>query len=194
MKRAIGYMRISVEDEGSLSLDYQEAAIRQYSENTGLMLLRIESDNGISGKSVSNRPGVQAVLQAIDRQECDAVVVFKSDRISRDGIETLQIENLMLRKGIEYLSVTEGNLALDAPDDEFMRFIRAGLNQRERKVISLRTRAALQRKKQKGERLGRPRYGWRFENGQLHPVPAEQEAIARMKALKEKGYSTSRNR
>ncbi len=190
MKKAIGYMRISIEDEGSLSLDYQEAAIREYAERTGLMLFRIEADNGISGKSINNRPGIQAILQAVEQQECDCVIVFKSDRMSRDGIESLQIENLMLRKGIEYLSVTEGNLAADSVDDEFMRFIRAGLNQRERKVISLRTRAALQRKRQKGERLGRPRYGWKVENGELIPVPTEQEAIARMRALRQKGYST----
>ncbi len=190
MKTAIGYIRISLEDEGSLSLDYQEAAIREYAEKAGLMLLRIEADNGISGKSIKKRPGVQAVLQAVDRQECNSVLVFKSDRLSRDGIESLQIENLMLRKGVDYLSVTEGNLALDAPDDEFMRFIRAGLNQRERRVISLRTRAALARKRQKGERLGRPRYGWKVENGELVPVPVEQKTIARMVALRQKGYSS----
>ena len=190
MKKAIGYMRISVEDEKSLSLDYQEAAIREYAERTGLMLLRIEADNGVSGKSVKNRPGVQAVLQVIDRQECDAIIVFKSDRMSRDGIESLQIENLMLRKGVDYLSVTEGNLAADSVDDEFMRFIRAGLNQRERKLVSLRTRVALRRKKERGERLGRPPYGWKVEHGKLVAVPAEQQAICRMKALRAKGYSS----
>ncbi len=49
-----------------------------------------------------------------------------------------------------------------------MSFIRAGLNQRERKLISLRTKAALQRKAEKGERIGgRPRYGYKVVNGEM---------------------------
>lgn len=73
-----------------------------------------------------------------------------------------------------------------------MRFIRAGLNQRERKIISLRTREALQRKREKGERIGgRPAYGWMVQDGKLVPDPAEQTAITRMKELKGKGYSVS---
>lgn len=74
--------------------------------------------------------------------------------MSRDGIESLQIEKLFLPRGVEYLSCTEGNLAADSVDDEFMSFIRVGPNQRERKVIALRTRQALQRKREKGERIG----------------------------------------
>ncbi len=87
-------------------------------------------------------------------------------------------------KEIAYLSVSEGNLTADSVDDEFMRFIRAGLNQRERKLIALRTRQALERKREKGERVGgRPRYGWRVVNGALVPDPEEQRAIDRMKSL-----------
>jgi len=72
-----------------------------------------------------------------------------------------------------------------------MRFIRAGLNQRERKLISLRTRQALARKKEKGERIGgRPRYGWQVVDGKLIPEPEEQRAIRRMQELKGQGYST----
>jgi len=191
MKRALGYIRISKDEEGSVSLDYQRAEIEKYCEREGLRLLKIESDEGISGKSIKARPAVQRVLQTVDNREIDCVLVYKSDRMSRDGIESLQIEKLFLRKGVDYLSVTEGCLTSESVDDEFMRFIRAGLNQRERKLIALRTRQALQRKREKGERVGgRPRYGWTVLNGDLVPEPKEQEAIARMRALQAKGYTT----
>lgn len=188
--RALAYTRISVDDEHSVSLDYQEAAIREHCERRGLTLVRIETDNGISGKSVKNRPAVQRVLQAVDTRYVDAVVVFRSDRMSRDGLESLQIESLMRSRGVQYLSVTEGDLSGDSVDGEFLGFIRAGLNQRERKLVSLRTRAALQRKRQKGEPVGRARYGWMYEGGRLVQVPSEQDNIARMVALAGKGYST----
>ncbi len=191
MKKALGYIRISKDEEGSVSLDYQTAEIERYCQAHGLLLTGIEEDNGISGKSIKARPAVQRVLQAVVTQAVDAVVVFKSDRMSRDGIESLQIEKLFLRKGVQYLSVTEGCLTGESVDDEFMSFIRAGLNQRERKLIALRTRQALQRKREKGERIGgRPRYGWTVINGELVPESNEQEAITRMKALRAKGFTT----
>lgn len=189
--KALGYTRISKDEEGSISLDYQRAEIVKYCRREGLTLLRIETDNGISGKSIKARPAVQRVLQTVDNQEVDCVIVFKSDRISRDGIESLQIEKLFLRRGVKLLSLSEGDLTSDSVDDEFMRFIRAGLNQRERQLIGFRTRQALQRKKEKGERIGgRPAYGWRVVAGQLVPDPLEQATIARTKALQTKGFST----
>jgi len=189
--KALGYARISKDEDGSISLDYQKAEIVKYCNREGLSLLRIEVDNGISGKSLKNRPAVQRVLQAVDAQTIDAVVVFKSDRVSRNGLESLQVEALMKQRAVHYFSVTEGRLAYDSVDDEFLSFIRAGLNQRERKLIALRTRTALQRKRERGERIGgRPRYGYQVVNGKMVPHLREQEAIARMKALQAKKYST----
>jgi len=92
---------------------------------------------------------------------------------------------------VEYHSVTEGRLDSKDVESEFLAFIRAGLNQRERKLISLRTRQALQRKRQRGERIGgRPPDGWHMVNGKLVPHAQEQRAIARMKELQALGYST----
>ena len=191
MKTALGYVRISKDEEGSVSLDYQRAEIEKLCQRERLSLVSIEADEGISGKSLANRPGVQRVLQAVDDRTVDAVVVYKSDRVSRDGLESLQVEKLFLKRGVSYVSTTEGNLTADSVDDEFMRFIRAGLNQRERKLIGLRTRQALQRKREKGERIGgRPRYGWQVVDGELVPEPEEQHAIRRMQELRDQGYST----
>jgi site-specific DNA recombinase len=191
MKTALGYVRISKEEEGSVSLDYQQAEIEKLCHTNGLTLLAVECDEGISGEFLAKRPGIQRVLQAVDQRTVDAVVVWKSDRVSRDGIESLQVEKLFLKRGVAYLSCTEGNLTADSVDDEFMRFIRAGLNQRERKLISLRTRQALSRLRDKGKRIGgRPAYGWHVVNGELVLEPSEQRAISRMKELQAMGYTT----
>jgi len=191
MKTALGYTRLSKDEEHYVSLEYQAAEIEKLCRAQGLTLMGIETDNGISGKTLSNRPAVQRVLAAIDAHAVDAVVVYKSDRMSRDGLESLQIEKLFLQRGVHYISVTEGNLTADSVDEEFMRFVRAGLNQRERKLISLRTRQALMRKREKGERVGgRPAYGWRVVNGELVRDPTEQAAINRIRELRDLGYST----
>jgi len=191
MRTALGYIRISKEEESSISLDYQRSEIEKYCQREGLQLVAIESDEGLSGKSIEARPAVQRVLHAVETQAVDTVVVFKSDRMSRDGIESLQIEKLFLLRSVSYLSTTEGSLTSESVDDEFMSYIRAGLNQRERKLISLRTRQALSRKRELGQRVGgRPRYGWQVISGEMVKEPSEQEAIFRMKELMAKGYST----
>jgi len=194
--KALGYIRISKEDKNSISLDYQQAEIEKLCRQEGLELVHVETeDRAISGEHIKTRPAVQRVLQAVDNQDVDAVVVYKSDRISRDGIECLQIEKLMIRRGVDYFSVTEGNLTADSVDDEFMRYVRAGLNQRERKLVSLRTRQALQRKRERGEKCGgHTPYGYeavRLEGKRvrLRKDLKEQRVIARMKRFREEGLS-----
>src|SRR5271157_774478 len=191
MKTALGYTRLSKDDAKSVSLDYQRAEIEKYCVGEGLHLIGIEEDNGISGKSIKARPAVTRVLRSVDTQAIDCVIVYKSDRMSRDGIESLQIEKLFLRKGVDYLSVTEGSLTSESVDDEFMRYIRAGLNQRERKLIGFRTRQALQRKKEKGERVGTVPFGMRLlpDGVHLEPDPQEQDVIKLILSLAKAGLS-----
>lgn len=97
MKKALGYLRISKDEDGSVSLDYQRSSIEKYCIREDLTLIGFETDDGISGQFIQARPAVKRVLQAVNNREVDAVVVYKSDRISRDGIERLEIENLFLK-------------------------------------------------------------------------------------------------
>ncbi|MGO8880244.1 MAG: recombinase family protein [Desulfomonilaceae bacterium] len=43
-------------------LDVQIAAIKKLAKSKGYKLVDIETDNGLSGKSLANRPGAQRVL------------------------------------------------------------------------------------------------------------------------------------
>lgn len=188
---AIGYARISKAEKKSVSIEYQVAEIKKLAMVQGYRLTNIEIDDGISGKSIKSRPAVQRVLEAVNQKKIDSVIVYRSDRMSRDGLEGLHIEKLFTDRGVKYLSCTEGLLAGGSVDDIFMGFIRNGLNQRERHIISLRTRQALQLKKSKGERLGsQSRYGYKVENRLLIQVPEEQELINRVKKLKQLGLSS----
>ena len=190
MKTALGYIRNSKDEKNSVSLDYQRREIEKYCLVNDLQLLGIEEDKGISGKSVSTRQGLMRIKEAVKERTLDAVVVFKSDRLSRNGRDSLDLEELMSEKRVAYLSTTEGRLSSETVDDEFMQYIRAGLNQRERKLISLRTKQALARKKEKGERIGgQPKYGWKVVDKELIPEDHEQGIIKRIVKLRDLGLS-----
>jgi len=190
MRTALGYLRISKEEDGSLSLDYQRAEILKLAEKEGYRLIGLETDEGISGKSISKRPAVLRLLDAVDARAVDAVILYKSDRLSRNGLESLQIESLFQKRGVELISCTEGRLASGNLEDEFMSFIRAGLNQRERKLIAMRTKQALSRKRERGEKLGGEcPYGFTSVDGILALNPEEQRVIAKITNLNNKRFS-----
>jgi DNA invertase Pin-like site-specific DNA recombinase len=84
--KAIGYVRVSSEEQRrkGVSLDAQREKIRAYCDLNDLELVRIEADEGVSGKTISARPAVQRVLRAAKRKEADVVVVYKIDRLARN--------------------------------------------------------------------------------------------------------------
>jgi site-specific DNA recombinase len=188
---AIGYARLSKKSEKSVSIEYQIEAIRKLAIAQGYDLVSIEVDDGISGKSIKARPAVQRVLEAVTQQRVSAVCVYRSDRISRNGIEGLTIEKLFADNGVKYWSASEGLLAGNSENDEFFGYIRNGVNQLERRKIASRTHEALQLKKSKGERLGSQLpYGYRVVSGSVVEVPAEQSLVKRVKELRSAGLST----
>lgn len=190
MSAAIGYIRISKNESKSLSLDYQTVEVEKLAVSKGYTLLAIECDNGISGKSMANRPGLQRVLHMVNTKQVNAVICYKSDRISRNGLESIMFESLLNTNKIAYLSVSEGLLG-DINEDPLMPWLRGGLNQRERMIISMRTKAALKSKRERGERLGGGiRYGQSVHDGQVVANEVEIKIVERIHQLHCLGYST----
>ena len=190
MRRALGYARVSKDEREKLSIDYQITEITKYCDREGWTLVGVEVDEGITAKTILGLPAAQRVMAAVEANQVEAVVVWKSDRLNRDGIETLLLEGIFISHRVQYLSVTEGLLSGDGVEDEFMRFIRAGLNQRERKLQGLRTKAAFKRKRERGEYVcGRPPYGWKAHNRALIKEPTEQRVIQLVRRLKRRGGS-----
>ena len=118
------------------------------------------------------------------------MICYKSDRISRNGIESIMFESLLNSKIVVYLSVSEGIIG-DINEDPLMPWLRGGLNQRERLIISMRTKAALNRKRERGERLGGGiRYGQSILNGNVVENTSEIAIVTRIKQLNSLGYPT----
>jgi site-specific DNA recombinase len=118
------------------------------------------------------------------------VLVFKLDRLARNCREALEIADLLQQRNVSLHSLSESLDTGSASGKLFFTLI-AGMAEWERQTIAERTKQALNRKREKGERVGgRPRYGWQIINREMVQEPSEQEAIFRMKELLVKGYST----
>lgn len=80
--RAIIYLRQSVHREESISLELQEIACRDYCDRAGYVVVAVEADPGISGRTW-NRPAVQRSMTALEEGAADVVVLWKWSRLSR---------------------------------------------------------------------------------------------------------------
>lgn len=148
MDKAIAYLRVSTERQGrsGLGLEAQREAIARFAEREGLQLLSefVEVETGKGSDAIDRRPELAAALAQARRDKCP-VIVAKLDRLSRD---VHFISGLMSQR-IPFI-VAE----LGAAADPFMLHLYAALAEKERKLISERTKAALAAKKAQGARLG----------------------------------------
>jgi DNA invertase Pin-like site-specific DNA recombinase len=95
---------------------------------------------------LDRRPQLAAALAAARKAKC-SIVVSKLDRLSRD---VAFVSGLMAQR----VPFIVAELGRDA--DPFMLHLYAALAEKERRLISERTKAALQAKKASGAKLGNP--------------------------------------
>ena len=140
---AVGLYRVSTAEQGQsgLGLEAQQASVRAFVEREGWTLVAEHSDIA-SGKD-DCRPGFQAALVRC-RQLGAVLVAARLDRITRRA-HTLS----------ELLEDGYSVRAVDMPGaDDLMMRVYAAMAQKERELISERTRAALAAAKARGRVLG----------------------------------------
>ena len=151
MERAIAYLRVSTQRQqrSGLGIEAQRAAIQQFAANETLAISAefVEFESGKGADALDRRPQLAAALAAAKASKC-SVVVAKLDRLSRD---VAFVAGLMAQR----VPFIVAELGRDA--DPFMLHLYAALAEKERRLISERTKAALSAKKVSGIRLGNPR-------------------------------------
>ena len=188
---AIIYCRVSTDSqaEKGISLDAQVAACTAYAQAHGLEVVDVIVDAGLSGKS-TDRPGLQKLLKLVVARKVNHVVSMKLDRLSRSTIDTLNLLNLMCQKKVELHLVDSGLVDSTSTDGELMMTLRAGFAQAERRKISERTKAALDRKRELGQRVsGKAPYGYVFQDSLVVENHEEQVIIAVIRELRDEGLS-----
>ena len=148
MKTAIAYVRVSTAQQGrsGLGIEAQHAALARFAEAEGYELVETfeEVETGKGSDALDRRPQLSAALK-LARQHQAPIIVAKLDRLSRD---VHFISGLMTHR----TPFIVAELGADA--DPFMLHLYAALAEKERRLISQRTRDALAAKKAQGVKLG----------------------------------------
>jgi len=148
MSKAVAYIRVSTTKQGrsGLGMDAQRDAIERFASAEGIEIVATftEIETGKGSDAIERRPELAKALTTA-RKIKGPVIVAKLDRLSRD---VHFISGLMAQR-VSFL-VAE----LGADTDPFVLHLYAALAEKERALISARTKAALQAKRAAGAKLG----------------------------------------
>jgi DNA invertase Pin-like site-specific DNA recombinase len=165
MKSIVAYIRVSTTSQGrsGLGIESQREALTRFAKEVGFDIVAefVEIETGKGSDALDRRPQLAAALAKARAMRC-SVVVAKLDRLSRD---VHFISGLMAHR-VPFV-VTE----LGPDVDPFVLHLYAALAEKERALISGRTKSALAAAKAKGVKLGNP-----------HIEAARGEAVAAIKA------------
>lgn len=137
----VAYLRVSTDKQGEsgLGLESQRDIIQHYYPNITKEFLEVQS-----AKNITDRPVLNEAISYCLQNDC-TLIVAKIDRLSRDVKDGLYLIDKLPNK-IKFCDLPNA--------DRFTITLYFALAEKERELISIRTRAALQRKREKGEMMG----------------------------------------
>jgi DNA invertase Pin-like site-specific DNA recombinase len=150
-RELVTYLRVSTDRQGrsGFGLEAQREALSRFAKAEGFKVAGefVEVETGKGADALERRPQLAAALAGARGLKC-YVAVAKLDRLSRD---VHFISGLMVHR-VPFLVAELG------PDvDPFLLHLYAALAEKERRLISERTKAALAAAKARGRKLGNPR-------------------------------------
>src|SRR3954470_5070940 len=154
MKRVAIYLRVSTSKQDT---DNQRRELEAVAARSGWQVVKVFEDAGISGaKERDKRPGLDAMLKAVNSREFDIVAAWSVDRLGRSLTDLLSILQSLHDKGVDLFLHQQG-LDTSTTAGKAMFQMLGVFAEFERGIITERINAGLARAREKGTALGRPR-------------------------------------
>src|SRR3981189_1259489 len=152
MKRVAIYLRVSTSKQDT---ENQLRELSAVADRSGWESWKIYEDAGISGaKGRDKRPGLDAMLKAVNAREFDMVAAWSVDRLGRSLTDLLGILQGLHDKGVDLFLHQQG-LDTSTTAGKAMFQMLGVFVEFERGIIRERINAGLARAKEKGTKLGR---------------------------------------
>ncbi len=103
----VAYCRVSTDKEDQLnSLEAQKKFFEEYTNKNGYKLLKIYSDEGISGTKIKKRESFQKLMEDAKKGLFNIVIVKDISRFARNTVDFLQSIRQLKALGIETIFLT----------------------------------------------------------------------------------------
>ena len=160
LRPAVAYLRVSTERQ---HLENQRIAIEEWSRRHGYLVVKYYEDEARSGVIPPlRREGFRKMIEDITKMQPRpaAVLTYELSRVGRTFTETLEAVNSLEALGAPLISVSPREEFLQTLDPSIRKLVLAILTwvaERERDLISQRTREGMERVRREGKHVGRPR-------------------------------------
>ncbi len=159
--RAAIYLRVSRDDQ---TTENQRLVLARVAEHRGWLIARTYEDQGISGaKGRDQRPAFDLVLKDAVRRKFDILMVWSIDRLGRSVLHVANALAELDGAGIRLYCDREG-IDSSTPMGRAMIQMASVFGEQERSILRARVLAGLDRVRQQGKRLGRPKVSAKVEN------------------------------
>ena len=191
MATAAAYIRVSSERQDEYSPDSQIRLIREYAEKNGYEIpdSLIFFDDGISAKSAVRRVEFNRMI-AMAKEKTppfDAILVWKFSRFARNQEESIVYKNLLRKKGIQVISISEP--IIDAPFGELIERIIEWMDEYYLINLSAEVKRGMDERISRGEPLCPPAFGYDIQDGKYVINPDEAVHVVRFFTVFSQGVS-----
>jgi DNA invertase Pin-like site-specific DNA recombinase len=153
--RAAIYLRVSRDDQ---TTENQRLVLERVAAHRGWLIVQTYEDQGISGaKGRDQRPAFDLVLKDAVRRKFDILMVWSIDRLGRSVLHVANALAELDGAGIRLYCDREG-IDSSTPMGRAMIQMASVFGEQERSILRARVLAGLERVRQQGKRLGRPKY------------------------------------
>lgn len=211
--KIIAYLRVSTDKqvESGAGLNAQRDAINAYLAASGQTVTEVFIDAGISGTAnLEKRSGLLAAINALAKG--DSLIVQNRDRLGRDILLIQVITMEIAKRGAKVIALNGSNKETltaflingimdviysdeiqlsneETSTESLINGIMDVISSYEVQLIRARTKAVLQEKKAKNQRMGKLPYGFTTGDGvHLTPDHKEQSTLRRIAELREAGF------
>lgn len=186
-KKAVLYLRVSTTEQ---DVENQRSELERICEEKGWDIVETitEESSAYQGK----REKFQKLFDMAHRHEYDVLVTWSLDRLDRRGIqETLQSLQRLDDNDIQFYSYQEPYLTtLDSHTRELIISVLSWVAEMESERRSERTKAGIERARDQGKQIGRPKKGSEAEREAIRKM-VEQDGLSYREVEQKTGLSKS---
>jgi site-specific DNA recombinase len=186
--RAVIFTRVSTANqaESGLGIESQRTEIEAFIRRQGWVVVAEHSEAGVSGKTpLHGRTTLSNALADVESLNADVLVVAKLDRVARDFLVQLVVEQRLEKSGARLISVAGEGTDSDSPSDVLIRRLFSSISEMNGRIISERTKQAIAEKLKRGERFGASPFGFSVKDGRLAPDEHYESILLMFELLKE---------
>lgn len=176
MIRAAVYARFSSDLQSDRSIEDQIALCREVAKREGMAVVQTFQDRAISGASIVNRRGFQAMMNAARARQFDVILAENVDRISRD-----QADWHNARRDLDFLGIT-----IHTATGRVSRIdgsLRALMGELYLETLAINVRRGLAGVIRDGRHAGGRAYGYRTVPGKPGEMEIDEDAAATVREI-----------